>query len=485
MEVQWWGIIPFVLMLGTIAVAPLVPAVAHRWENQKVQLGVALILGVPVALWFLIGGETGTVAHALLEYFQFITLLLALFVISGGIFLAGDLRATPLVNTAFLAVGGGIASFIGTTGAAMLLIRPILNTNADRTHRSHTVIFAIFIVANCGGLLTPLGDPPLFLGMLRGVPFTWTFSLFPMWLFVNILLLITYYGIEKRLHAREPGSAIRADRAHVEPMHIRGAVHFLFLAVIVASVAFAPSVDLHAIEEGHASLAAWIPWREIIMLTTAAISYFTGPRSARFLDNAFHWGPIAEVAALFIGIFLTMMPALRYLSQVAPNLPLNEMTFFIFTGGLSAVLDNAPTYVTFFEMARELGGEPAVAGVYEPYLVAISLGAVFCGAITYIGNGPNFMVKAVAESRGVQMPSFVGYMVRAFVYLVPTLAAMALVFIAHSMWANALGWLLAAAIIVRAVLLARSATKQVPDPTAAIPVQSPDDPPTGAHRASD
>lgn len=479
MEVQWWGIIPFALMLGTIAVAPLLPATQHRWESQKVQLSVALILGVPVAIWFLLGGETGAVVHALVEYFQFITLLLALFVISGGIFLAGDLRATPNVNTAFLAVGGAIASFIGTTGAAMLLIRPLLNTNSERRHRGHTVIFAIFIVANCGGLLTPLGDPPLFLGMLRGVPFTWTFSLFPMWLFVNVLLLITYYGIEKKLHAREPVSMQRADAEHVEPLHIRGGIHFLFLAVIVASVAFAPSLDLHAIEEGHASLMAWIPLREIIMLTAAAISYYTGPRSARFLDNAFHWGPILEVAALFIGIFLTMMPALRYLSQVAPKLPLHEMTFFVFTGGLSAVLDNAPTYVTFFEMARELGGEPAVAGVYEPYLVAISLGAVFCGAITYIGNGPNFMVKAVAESRGVPMPSFVGYVVQSFIYLVPTLVAMAMVFVAQSLWANVLGWVLAAALVARAVLQARSAAQLMPDPTGVIPVQDPNEPGAG------
>lgn len=450
MQIEWWGIIPFVLMLLSIAIAPLVPALSHHWERQRNQLIVALALGVPVAIWFLAGGESTTVVHALVEYGQFITLLFALFVVSGGIFLAGDLRATPQVNTAFLAVGGAIASFIGTTGAAMLLIRPLLNTNKERTHRMHTVVFSIFIVANCGGLLTPLGDPPLFLGMLRGVPFTWTFSLFPMWVFVNVMLLLTYYALDRRIHGREPEEARRLDREQIEPLRIHGGIHFVYIAAIVAAVAFAPSLDLHAIEEGHAALTDWIPWREIIMLTAALLSFTTGDKAARFVDNQFSWGPIQEVAALFIGIFLTMMPALRYLSQVAPNLPLNEVTFFVFTGGLSAMLDNAPTYVTFFEMARELGGEPAVAGVYEPYLVAISLGAVFCGAITYIGNGPNFMVKAVADSQGVKMPSFGGYVVLAFRYLVPTLVAMLLIFIADGAWTTAAGWILAAVLMALA-----------------------------------
>jgi len=453
-QVQWWSIIPFALMLGTIAVAPLVPALNHFWEWRRVQLLVALILGVPVALWFLFAGESLTVVHALVEYGQFITLLLALFVVSGGIFLAGDLRATPRVNTTFLAVGGALASFIGTTGAAMLLIRPLLHTNRQRTHRMHTVIFAIFIVANCGGLLTPLGDPPLFLGMLRGVPFTWTFSLFPMWLFVNAVLLVTYLALDRRLYATEPADRKQLDAEQVEPLRIKGAVHFLYLAVIVAAVAFAPSVDLHAIEEGTASLAAWIPWREVIMLSVAFLSLKTGDLKARFVDNNFQWGPIQEVAALFIGIFLTMMPALVYLGQKAPSLPLNRVTFFVFTGGLSAVLDNAPTYVTFFEMARELGGEPAVAGVFEPYLVAISLGAVFCGAITYIGNGPNFMVKAVADGAGVRMPSFVGYVLLAFRYLVPTLVAMMLIFLTSSFWWIVAGWVLTGALVVRAVVTA-------------------------------
>ena len=451
MQVQWWGVIPFAIMLGTIAVAPLVPAVRELWERQRVQLQVSLLLGLPVAIWFLAAGESAAVTHALVEYGQFIMLLLALFVVSGGIFLAGDIRATPAVNTAFLAVGSVLASFIGTTGAAMLLIRPLLNTNAQRRHRVHTVVFTIFIVANTGGLLTPLGDPPLFLGMLRGVPFTWTFSLFPEWLFVNLLLLATYYGLDHRLWRTEPDEAREQDRGSVEPLRVHGGVHFLYLAMIVLSVAFAPSVDLHAIEEGHAAWHQWVPWREIIMLSVATASYLTGPRTARFRDNRFTWGPIQEVAAIFIGIFLTMIPALRYLSQVAPELPLNRMTFFYLTGGLSSVLDNAPTYLTFFEMAQQLGGEPSVAGVWEPFLVSISLGAVFFGALTYIGNGPNFMVKAVADSAGVRMPTFGGYVVQAFRYLLPVLVAMSLIFISDVGWVNVAGWVLTALLLVRAL----------------------------------
>lgn len=456
MEVQWWSVLPFVVMLGTIALAPLIPATAELWEKQRVQLAVALILGVPVALWFILGGDTTSVWHAVFEYAQFITLLLGLFVVSGGIFLKGDIEATPRNNTLFLAFGGAIASFIGTTGAAMLLIRPLLNTNAERKFRVHTVVFTIFIVANCGGLLTPLGDPPLFLGMLRGVPFTWTFHLVPEWLFVNLLLLVTYYALDHKFYAKERPQDIRRDKTMVTKLGVRGKVNFLYLGAIVAAVALAPSLDLAAIEAGTASFGDWIPWREVIILSAAAISYLTGDKVARFQDNRFTWGPILEVAAIFVGIFLTMIPALKYLSQLAPSLPLNDVTFFVFTGGLSSVLDNAPTYVTFFEMARELGGEPAVAGVYEPYLVAISLGAVFCGAITYIGNGPNFMVKAVADSAGVRMPSFGGYVVMAFVYLVPTLIAMVLIFIATSTWTTWVGVALAAVLVLRAMLVART-----------------------------
>ena len=456
MTVEWWGMIPFVLLLGAIAVLPLLPAVAHTWERNIVKLGASLVLGLPVAGWFIAAGNGIAVTHALVEYVQFIMLLLALFVVSGGIFLTGDLRATPRVNTIFLAIGGLLASFIGTTGAAMLLIRPLLNTNRERAHRVHTVVFTILIVANCGGLLTPLGDPPLFLGFLRGVPFEWTFNLLPEWLFVNALLLLAYYALDRRAYARETPEAIAWDTTAQQPLGIVGKLNFVFFAIIIAGVAFVPSLDLHAIETGHAHWYEFIPWRELVFVSAAAASYFVGNRDVRFKLNQFTWSPILEVAALFIGIFLTMIPALVFLRQAAPNLPLNEVTFFIFTGGLSAVLDNAPTYVTFFEMASELPGEPRIAGVPEAYLIAISLGSVFCGAITYIGNGPNFMVKAVADSAGVDMPTFGGYVVWTFTHLVPTLIAMVCIFIAGGPIWTTVGILIAAALGIRALLMARA-----------------------------
>lgn len=433
MTVPWYGLLPFVALLAAIATFPLMSGTKHLWEKRPFQLLVALVLGVPMGVWcWSIGGRT-EVIHALVEYGAFITLLLSLFVVSGGVFVAGDIRATPRNNTLFLAVGAVLASLIGTTGAAMLLVRPLLNTNRERKLKVHTVVFTILVVANCGGLLTPLGDPPLFLGLLRGVPFLWTLNLFPQWLFVNGMLLLAYFSVDTLAYRREEMPDVVRDAVDVKPLAIHGKGSIVLLGVIVAAVALVPSVDLHAIHEGHAPLVAWIPFREIALLTAAFLSFRFGDRQARFVDNRFEWGPIQEVAALFIGIFLTMVPALAYLAQNAAALPLNRVTFFVFAGGLSSVLDNAPTYVTFFELAKALGGEPAVAGVREVFLVSISLGAVFCGAMTYIGNGPNFMVKAIAESDGVEMPSFGGYVARyALVYLAPILALMVGIFIVET-----------------------------------------------------
>ncbi|RXW31413.1 sodium:proton antiporter [Propioniciclava flava] len=458
MQVEWWSIIPFVVLLGCVAVLPLLPATERAWESNGVKLLVALACGLPVAIWFIAAGHGGEVVHALFEYVQFIMLLLALFVVSGGIFLAGDIRATPRNNTIFLAIGGLIASFIGTTGAAMLLIRPLLNTNRERAHRVHTVVFTIFIVANCGGLLTPLGDPPLFLGFLRGVPFEWTFRLLPEWLVVNALLLLTYYALDRREYARETPEAIAFDTTDVSPLRIKGGINFVFFALIIAAVAFLPSLDLHAIETGHATFAQMVPWRELVFVAAAALSFVVGDRDVRFEMNQFTWAPILEVAALFVGIFLAMIPALNFLGQIAPTLPLNEITFFVFSGGLSAFLDNAPTYATFFEMAAQLPGEPRIGlapGVPEAYLVSISLGSVLCGAVSYIGNGPNFMTKAVADSAGVNMPSFGGYLRWSLTYLVPILVVMVSLFIADGPVWTILGLLLGAAIAARAVWLAR------------------------------
>ncbi|MDO5671390.1 MAG: sodium:proton antiporter [Actinomycetaceae bacterium] len=460
MEYPWWSIVPFVAMLLCIAILPLIPATGHLWENWKFQLGIALVLGVPTALWVGLTRTQGwtVVGHSVFEYIQFISLLFALFVVSGGIFLSGDIAASPRNNSLFLIFGGVIASFIGTTGAAMLLIRPILNTNKQRKHKAHTVMFTIFMVANCGGLLTPLGDPPLFMGLLRGVPFTWTFNLFPEWLFVNAMLLATYYSLDRIMYQKEEIPSLMSDVMEQKKLGLHGKFNLVWLAAIIAGVAFAPSLDLHAIEDGSALWNQYVPWREIVLLGSAFMSFVFGSKKARFELNKFTWGPIVEVAVLFWGIFLTMIPALKFLAQVAPKLPLNEISYFTLSGALSSVLDNAPTYATFFEIARanaaasgEFPADQLVAGVPEVYLVAISLGSVFCGAVTYIGNGPNFMVKAVAESAGVKMPAFGGYIVWAFRYLVPILFAMACIFIAHPLWAKVLG------IVVALLLLGRDA----------------------------
>lgn len=436
------AVIPFVLMLLCIAVLPLVPATAHHWEHPRTQLAVSLLLGVPVIVWQLFAGHQEAVVHSLHEYVSFICLLGALFVVSGGVHLAGDVEATPRTNTLFLAAGAVLASIIGTTGAAMLVIRALLATNSERRHVTHTVVYAIFIVANCGGLLTPLGDPPLFLGFLRGVPFTWTLRLWPEWLFVNGLLLVSYYALDRRRHAEESPDDLARDHTERSPLRVLGVGQLVILAGVVATAALVPT-----------------PWRELVMIGLAVLSLVTSDRRVRHELAQFTWAPILEVAAIFVGIFATMPPALAWLARLAPKLPLNELTFYFFTGGLSAVLDNAPTYATFFELAAQLPGEPRVAGVPEIYLVAISLGAVTCGALTYIGNGPNFMVRSVAEASGRTMPSFGGYVGWALRDLGPVLVAMSLVFLADPWWVRALGVVLAVLIVARAFLGTKTAQR--------------------------
>ncbi len=484
--VPWWGLIPFVIMLLSIALMPLIPATAHKWEDWRFQLGVALILGIPTAIWVGVVLSWNRVGHAVVEYVQFIMLLFALFVVSGGLFLKGDIRATPRNNTIVLAIGGVIASFIGTTGAAMLLIRPLLNINQDRKHKVHTVVFTILIVANNGGMLTPLGDPPLFMGFLRGVPFTWTFQLLPMWAFINAMLLAIYYALDVKYYSTEEVPDKLREARHIEPLKVLGTPTLFWFAMIIAAVALVPSLDLHAIEEGHAVWWQYIPWRELVFIIASAGSYITGNKRIRFEMNQFSWGPIREVAVIFIGIFLTMVPALEYLAQVADQLPLNTITFFIFSGSLSAFLDNAPTYLTFFEMAGALGADPTVlegvprvadTGVPVPWLIAISLGSVSCGAITYIGNGPNFMVKAVAESRGVAMPSFGGYIAWTVRYLVPTLVAMVCIFLAQQTWVNIVGVVIALLLLLQSFLVwqrYRKAAKDVAALVGSIPAQDAD-----------
>jgi Na+/H+ antiporter NhaD/arsenite permease-like protein len=312
-----------------------------------------------------------------------------------------------------------------------------LTTNQQRVHRTHTVVFAIIVVANCGGLLTPLGDPPLYVGLMRGVPFAWTFSLFGPWLFVNAMVLFSYYALDKLKYAAEPAEALRADEAEATPLSLRGWSNIIWLALIIASVAF---------------LGA-LPWVKVaVQVAAAAASQLLTPKSIRLGDNEFTWRPMVEVAVLFAGIFLTMIPALQILRQEAHRLPLNEYTFFGFTGTLSAVLDNTPTYLAFFDMGQtlEVAGVTSVAGVPEPYLSAIALGAVTCGALTYIGNGPNFMVKAVAEERGVVMPSFGAYVGWTASHLAPVLVALVCLFISPLAPVKAVGVAISLALAARA-----------------------------------
>jgi Na+/H+ antiporter NhaD/arsenite permease-like protein len=332
-------------------------------------------------------------------------------VIAGGILLRGDLEATPLVNTAFLATGTAVASVVGTTGASMLLIRPLLQTNQERTRVRHTVVFFIFLVSNIGGMLTPLGDPPLFLGYLQGVPFTWTLRLWPQWLVMSVALLGLYYLLDSRHHAHESTASLRRDRTRIEPLRISGGLNALWLAGVVAAVAF---------------LGA--PLREAAIVALAAVSLWRTPQEIR-RANRFTSYPMVEVAVLFLGIFLTMIPALELLHERGGELGVRApWQFFWATGTLSSFLDNAPTYLTFLALAQGMGMPAEVVGVPHLILAAISVGAVAMGANTYIGNAPNFMVKAIAEEAGVRMPSFFGYMAYSGGVLLPLFLLVTLLF---------------------------------------------------------
>lgn len=437
---------PFVLLLLAIAVFPLIPWVAHWWESNLHRFYVAVGLGAVSLLYYLVGHEIPVVAHwpgyalvspnpdglnyastaivfvnAMLgEYLPFIILLFSLYTIAGGIRIEGDLPAHPRTNTAFLAAGGLLASFIGTTGAAMLLIRPLLETNSERRQVQHTVVFFIFIVCNCGGCLLPLGDPPLFLGYLAGVPFLWTLSLWPEWLFVNGTLLAIYYLWDRTVaYPRETPRDVLRDETRIRGLRFSGLwPNAWLLGGVILSVALLdPNKPLPG--------TSWHPWmylREMVQLALVLVSLGLGREEVR-RANQFSYGAIVEVAALFLGIFLCMQPPLQILHVVGPSLGLSQpLHFFWASGSLSSVLDNAPTYVVFFATAKTLGAAPSVAGVGAALLAAVSLGSVFMGAMTYIGNGPNFMVKAIAEKSGVRMPSFFGYLGYSFLVLLPLFA---------------------------------------------------------------
>ncbi|GHV34384.1 sodium:proton antiporter [Bacteroidia bacterium] len=408
-----WALIPFVLMLLMIAIAPLF--MEKWWEKNRNKLLVSLILGLPIIVYMICKGLPHDLAHTLLfDYVPFIILLGALFTVTGGIHLKGDIEAKPWVNTLFLAVGAILASVMGTTGAAMLLIRPVLNTIKQRKYKTHTVLFFIACVANCGGLLTPLGDPPLFLLYLRGIDFTWFFHLLPQWALVNGLLLLIYFIWDSILYKKEPKENILRDKKERKPIGISGGLNFVWLLGIVLSVAFLNESYLPFMGKEIGGFKFFAFLRDVTLILMALMSLLSTKKSIRE-DNKFSWTPISEVAVLFLGIFITMAPALLYLAANASKFGFTEAwQFYYSTGALSSFLDNAPTAVSFYQLAigTEWASTDLVAGIPAIIMKAICVGAVFFGSMTYIGNGPNFMVKAIAEENKIKMPSFFGYMIK-------------------------------------------------------------------------
>lgn len=444
-QLQVYWVIPFVCMLLSIALGPLL--LPHFWHHHfgKVAVFWGLAFLVPFALVYGVSLAFYEFLHAmLLEYMPFIILLFSLFTVAGGIRLKGTLVGTPAVNTGILVVGTVLASWMGTTGAAMLLIRPMLRANEHRKYKVHTVVFFIFLVANIGGSLTPLGDPPLFLGFLQGVDFFWTLEhMFMPMLVASIILLALFFVLDTYLHGKE-GKPAPQGSGSGERLGLEGNVNFLLLACIVGSVLMSgmwnPDVEI-VIYEVHLALQNLA--RDFLLLAIAGVSWVVTSKKSREL-NDFNWAPIEEVAKLFLGIFLSMIPALAILkagtdgtlaaliNMVSTNGQPNNTMFFWLTGALSSFLDNAPTYLVFFNTAGGLSGQPHVAEFlmhdWAPTLLAISAGAVFMGANTYIGNAPNFMVRSISEDMGVKMPSFFGYMAWSVGILTPIFVVLTFIF---------------------------------------------------------
>lgn len=434
---------PFVLLLLAIAVVPLVPKWSHWWEFNRNKLAVSVLLALVVCAYYFLRPETpngasavaGLLYHSIVaDYVPFMVLLFSLYTISGGIRLSGDIPAHPVTNAGILLLGAVLANIIGTTGASMLLIRPLLQINSERRHVTHTVIFFIFLVSNIGGALLPIGDPPLFLGYLRGVPFLWTLHLSLIWAIAVVIVLAVYLAIDVIMHSKEAGRDIALDERRKVPMRLEGWFNFFLLAAVVLAVAvLVPGQPL----PGTSCIVPDLYLRELILLALAGLSYFRTPRTVH-LDNEFHFAPISEVACLFLGIFVTLQVPVEILRANGAALGMESpMQFFWATGLLSGFLDNAPTYVVFFELAGTLpanGGEmlkgvaTATGQIPARTLLAISAGAVFMGACTYIGNGPNFLVKSIAERRGVAMPSFFGYMGYSAVVLIPVFVLLSVLF---------------------------------------------------------
>src|SRR5664280_54231 len=423
-----WSVLPFAGILLSLALIPLFAP--HFWEHHfpKVSAFWALVFAMPF-LYFFREVAVHEITHIIIiDYIPFILLLWSLFTVSGGIHVKGTLKGSPGVNTLILLIGTILASFIGTTGASMLMIRPILRSNAWRKYKVHTVVFFIFLVSNIGGVLTPLGDPPLFLGFLHGVSFFWTLKLLPQMIFASFILLGMYFILDSFYYKKEDKLALKSPE--IEPLKIEGSHNFIFLAGIIGGILFSGMVKLGEVNIFgiHQSFENLI--RDAILIIMGLSSLVSTKKEIR-QGNEFTWAPILEVAYLFAGIFITIIPALAILKageNGALALLIKSINtpaqYFWASGALSSFLDNAPTYLTFLnsEIGKFYPGMPesqAVARLIAeriPYLMAVSAGAVFMGANTYIGNAPNFMVKSIAEESGVKMPGFFGYM---FKYSIP------------------------------------------------------------------
>ncbi len=432
-------IVPFAGILLSIAVMPL--AIPRIWHHHfgKVSAAWALMVIVPFAVIHGVPTAVYEIIHLmLLDYIPFIVLLLALFTVTGGIHIKGNLHGSPSMNTALLAIGTVLAGWMGTTGASMLLIRPVIRANDDRKHKIHVFVFFIFLVSNIGGALTPLGDPPLFLGFLKGVSFFWTTTnLFSEMLVCAIVLLALFYALDSYWYRKE--GRLKRDPTPESPMRLEGGVNIILLAAIVgvvlASGTWNPGVHFSVF---HVTLELQHVLRDVCLVGICVVSLKLTSRRVR-TENSFSWGPMIEVAKLFAGIFITIAPAIAILKvgkdgAMAPLVALvtnpdgqpNDIWYFWLTGILSSFLDNAPTYLVFFNLA---GGDANILmGTLASTLAAISCGAVFMGANTYIGNAPNFMVKAVVEESGIRMPSFFGYMAWSCAILVPLFVLLTFLF---------------------------------------------------------
>lgn len=420
-EVHIFSLAPFLVLLGLIAIMPLTGS--RLWGNIFVKFAFSGILSLPVLVYLYLEGYLDVVFnHLLFDYIPFIILLGSLYIISGGIFISTPRSGKPHVNTIFLVTGAILASIIGTTGASMLLIRPLIRSNEPRKNKTHIIVFFIAVVANTGGLLTPLGDPALFILYLRGVPFEWFAQLLPEWGLINFLLIGLFYLIDRKSYLKENNGKLPIKPYSGFHFKMQGTLNMLWLAGIIAAISLINEKNIPSLETYPFLKYS----REFIVVLMAMLS-FAFTKKSNFKNNEFSWSPILEVAALFLGIFVTMTPALLYVEQHAYVFRIDSPgVVFFSTGFLSSILDNAPTAAVFHTLVTSAFADQVLipgtgyGEVLNSLIKAIAVGAVAFGSMTYIGNGPNFMVKAIAESNGVAMPSFFGYIFRySLIYFLP------------------------------------------------------------------